>query len=128
MHDEKLYRTKTDGPIKQVTYLALGCHYITSWGEEQTFDTAHYRIDISGENPYGCELKAFHDTHIPVKGGWLKSCEVWAYRSEKVHNVKCVVDGKLEEEGPVPVGHWVVKNPGGEKYAMPPEKFEERYE
>ncbi|GAA3108520.1 hypothetical protein JOF29_001567 [Kribbella aluminosa] len=39
-----------------------------------------------------------------------------------------LADGTRETDRVAPAGHWVVENPGGERYAVEPEKFEAGYE
>lgn len=39
-----------------------------------------------------------------------------------------LANGFLETSREVPAGHWIITNPGGEKYAVPDEKFLGRYE
>jgi hypothetical protein len=39
-----------------------------------------------------------------------------------------LANGFLETSREVPVGHWIITNPGGEEYAKTEEQFKERYE
>lgn len=121
------YRSKPDGALKTASYFALPTTYHTSWGE-QYMDGPHYRIDVEGEPPYGCDLQVFHGTHVPVQGGWRKSVSVQAFQATGTFFLQTVLDGKVEASDEVQKGLWVVTNPNGERYAMPTKEFEARYE
>jgi hypothetical protein len=47
---------------------------------------------------------------------------------ETEHLDTILANGFLETSREVPVGHWIITNPGGEEYAMNDEKFQSRYE
>jgi hypothetical protein len=58
-----------------------------------------------------------------------KSAVVQARKVEAVETVTTVLaNGFHETARDVPVGHWIITNPGGEEYAVSEEKFIARYE
>lgn len=60
---------------------------------------------------------------------YRKSAVVQARRVEAVETVETVLANGFHETGrEVPVGHWVITNPGGEEYAVSEEKFTSRYD
>jgi hypothetical protein len=60
---------------------------------------------------------------------YRKSAIVKARQVTEVEKVETVLaNGFHETERDVPVGHWIITNPGGEEYAVSTEKFEARYE
>lgn len=60
---------------------------------------------------------------------YRKSAVVHARKVEEVEKVETVLaNGFQETAREVPVGHWVITNPGGEEYAVSEDKFKARYE
>lgn len=60
---------------------------------------------------------------------YRKSAVVQARKVEEVETVETILaNGFHETARDVPVGHWVITNPGGEEYAVSEEKFTTRYE
>lgn len=61
---------------------------------------------------------------------WRKKAVVSARQTADVESLKTVLaDGTVEtSRDAVPAGHWIITNPGGEEYAITPEKFEKLYE
>ena len=60
---------------------------------------------------------------------WTKKAIVDARQvTETEHLDTVLANGFLETTREVPVGHWIITNPGGEEYAVSDEKFQTRYE
>lgn len=60
---------------------------------------------------------------------YRKSAVVQAREVKDVETVETVLaNGFHETAREVPVGHWIITNPGGEEYAVSAEKFHTRYE
>lgn len=60
---------------------------------------------------------------------WQKKAVVEARQVKEPEFLDTVLaNGFLETSREVPVGHWIITNPGGEKYAVSDEKFHSRYE
>lgn len=100
-------------------------NYTLDWGS-QTFDGPHMFID--GE--YGVALKEFFNSHKPstVRNSWTKISDVRAYKATEETEIVTVIDGGVEAKSTVPVGGWILQNPGGEVYYNTPTEFEKRYQ
>lgn len=60
---------------------------------------------------------------------WQKKAVVEARQVTEPEFLDTVLaNGFLETSREVPLGHWIITNPGGEEYAVPDEKFRSRYE
>lgn len=60
---------------------------------------------------------------------WQKKAVVEARQVTEPEFLDTVLaNGFLETSREVPVGHWIITNPGGEQYAVSDEKFRGRYE
>lgn len=60
---------------------------------------------------------------------WQKKAVIEARQVTEPEFLDTVLaNGFLETSREVPTGHWIITNPGGEKYAVPDEKFQVRYE
>ena len=110
---------------KHALLLWAPAKYKLSWGV-QNFDGPH--IMINGE--YGCALEEFFSTYRPLKerNTYYKHAEVHARQVKSKEHLKTVLDGKVEIEGDIDTGYWIIRNPGGEEYAIKDEKFHELYE
>ena len=71
----------------------------------------------------------FHSLVLGTATLYCKNAIIQARQVIEPERVKTILsNGLLETAREVPVGHWVITNPGGEQYAVSDEKFQNRYE
>lgn len=92
------------------------------WGAMQVAKQGDWLIDNNGE-VYTCDKKVFADTYEEAgKGEYRKIATIEAERANE--------DGKietLEGESEYKVGDYIVTNPGGDRYPIEQDKFENMY-
>lgn len=97
-----------------------------SWGpDDQTADEGDYLVQAYDGEVYTVKKGVFETTYAPVEGcpgTYKKFVEVTAFIAEEDGFVE-TLEGRTEYAA----GDYVVTNPGGDVYAMRPEKFLARY-
>lgn len=97
--------------------------YLNARGElEKTKKVEPERVSLTEDKAFSSKFET-----APL---WRKKAVVSARQTTTVESLKTVLaDGTVEtSRDAVPAGHWIITNPGGEEYAISPEKFEKLYE
>ena len=126
MPGSRRYRSRVE---KQAHLNWEAAEYKLSWGC-QTFVGPHMRV-CNPAGDYGVELEIFFSTHRAVlerPHHYVKVVTVRAWCVTEAVVVETRVGGRLEMTASVPIGAYIVENPGGELYAMPAEEFFRLYE
>jgi hypothetical protein len=122
------YRSKPD-LAKHCRICEAPAEYTARWGTQRFSERHVVVLDPGGA--YGVELEVFFATHEPVRDRpdhYVKVARVHAWMATEALVLTTEIAGKIEMVADVPAGAYIVENPSGERYAMPAEEFNRRYE